>query len=170
MLHTVSNSLIKIQLQKFFKMPGKCECGCNERVAFKGMFKKGHQPEGTSRDPEGKQKLLNGKWNPIKNPINNPKWNPITNAKWNPINNPKWNPITNAKWNPIISAKLKKARLEKDMEYIRKNPECGIVETDEELDNLIDSKMNSKCIEEYPDSTLSQLIEKKEIIIYIGLT
>ena len=56
------------------------------------------------------------------------------------------------------------------MEYIRKNPECGIVETDEELDNLIDSKMNSKCIEEYPDSTLSQLIEKKEIIIYIGLT
>ena len=53
MLHTVSNSLIKIQLQKFFKMPGKCECGCNERVAFKGMFKKGHQPEGTSRDPEG---------------------------------------------------------------------------------------------------------------------
>ena len=38
------------------------------------------------------------------------------------------------------------------------------------VDNLIDSQLNSKCIVEYPDSTLSQLLEEKVIIIYIGLT
>ena len=66
-------------------MPTFCVCGCRKRVTFKGQYAKGHQPAGTSRDPDGKHKALND------------KWGPITNAKWNSINNPKWNPINNAK-------------------------------------------------------------------------
>jgi hypothetical protein len=46
-----------------------CACGrCGLRVAYRGVYRKGHQPFGTSRDPDGKQKIAND----IKNPINNP--------------------------------------------------------------------------------------------------
>ena len=62
-------------------MPTTCACGCPKRVTFKGMYAKGHQPAGTSRDPNGKSKALDDKWNPSKN------------LKWNPINTP----INNAK-------------------------------------------------------------------------
>ena len=48
-------------------MPAKCACGCGLPVAFKGVFRKGHQPAGMSRDPAGKDKALNDTWNPIKN-------------------------------------------------------------------------------------------------------
>ena len=68
---------------------GKCKCGCGRRVAYSGTYCAGHEPAGTSRDPHGKNKASNDKWNPINNPI--------SNAKWNPINSPKWGPINNAK-------------------------------------------------------------------------
>jgi len=58
-------------------MPAKCACGCGLQVAFKGVFRKGHQPAGMSRDPAGQAKALNDKWSPIWNPIKNP----IKNAK-----------------------------------------------------------------------------------------
>ena len=55
-------------------MPTFCACAfnCRKRVAFKGMYAKGHQPAGTSSDPDGKLKALQD------------KWNPTTNLKWNP--------------------------------------------------------------------------------------
>ena len=62
-----------------------------------------HQPAGISRDPEGKAKLANHKWNPIYNPINNPIYG------------------------PIYRAKLKKQRLEKDLQYIREHPESLVL-------------------------------------------
>ena len=34
-------------------MPSWCACGCGERVAESGCFKKDHQRVGTSRDPRG---------------------------------------------------------------------------------------------------------------------
>ena len=74
-------------------MPTMCACGCKERVSHNGCFRKGHQPAGETRDPDGKIKALNDIWSPITNPI--------TNAKWNPINGP----ITKAK-------KQERARLE----------------------------------------------------------
>ena len=49
------------------------------------MYRKGHQPDGTSRDPDGKSKDLNDKWYPINNPIYNPINNPINNPIKNPI-------------------------------------------------------------------------------------
>jgi len=55
---------------------GKCKCGCGRRVAYSGTYCAGHAPAGTSRDPHGKNKAANA------------KWNPISNAKWNPINAP----------------------------------------------------------------------------------
>ena len=54
-----------------------CAFNCRKRVAFKGMYAKGHQPAGASRDPDGKHKALNDKWNPS----TSAKWNPIKNAK-----------------------------------------------------------------------------------------
>ena len=54
-------------------MPGKCACGCKARVSHTGCFRAGHQPEGTSRDPNGEIKALSAFWNPIINPINNAK-------------------------------------------------------------------------------------------------
>ena len=71
-------------------MPCYCACGCSGKVAFKGVYRKKHQHKGTSRDPKGKVKRFNA------------KWNPINNAKWNPINNTKW----------------KQKRLDADMEYL----------------------------------------------------
>ena len=41
------------------------------------MYAAGHQPAGTSRDPDGKHKALNDKWSPSMNA----KWGPINNAK-----------------------------------------------------------------------------------------
>ena len=59
-------------------MPGTgCACGCGLRVSRKGVFRKNHQPAGTSRDPEGKEKAANA----ISNPISNPIWNPISNGR-----------------------------------------------------------------------------------------
>ena len=85
-------------------MPSFCACGCSQQVAYKGNYRKNHQPEGLSRDPEGKQKRANDINNPIWNPVNNP----VNNAKWNPI----WNPVNNAKWNAI----RKQKRLDADIE------------------------------------------------------
>jgi hypothetical protein len=77
---------------------GKCECGCGRRVAYSGTYCAGHEPAGTSRDPHGKNKASNDKWNPINNPISNAKWNPINSAKWKKReSNAKSNPINNAK-------------------------------------------------------------------------
>ena len=45
----------------------------------KDTYRNGHQPEETSTDPSGKNKVANAK----------------TNAKWNSINNPVWNSINN---------------------------------------------------------------------------
>jgi hypothetical protein len=47
-------------------------------LLIKGIYLKGHQPAGTSCDPEGKVNANNTK--------NNPKWNPINNPIHNPIN------------------------------------------------------------------------------------
>ena len=74
----------------------KCACDCGGRFQFRGCFKPGHQPVGTSRDPSGKIKAPNTIWNPIDNAI----WNPTNHAIWTSI----WNPINN----PINSAKLQK--------------------------------------------------------------
>ena len=46
-------------------MPNFCACGCNLQVAYKGLYRKNHQPEGQARDPEGKQKRSNELWNHI---------------------------------------------------------------------------------------------------------
>ena len=119
-------------------MPDKCACDCGKIVEFKGVYRKDHQPAGTSRDPEGKAKLANDKWNPI--------------------------------LGPIYRAKLKKQCLEKDLQYIREHPECGNLQKEEELGNLIDFLLNSRCIVEFPSSTLPQLLEGEFIIAYIELT
>ena len=42
----------------------KCACDCGGRFQFRGCFKPGHQPVGTSRDPRGKIKASNTIWNP----------------------------------------------------------------------------------------------------------
>ena len=93
-------------------MPTFCACGpgCLKRVSFKGMYAKGHQPAGTSRDPDGKHKALND------------KWSPSMNAKWNPINNPKWNPINNPINNPIYNAKKQKRARDEATVRIAKMP------------------------------------------------
>jgi hypothetical protein len=54
-------------------MPTYCACGCGLRVSYAGAYRKGHQPAGTSRDPEGKIKAASAIHNPINNPINNRK-------------------------------------------------------------------------------------------------
>ena len=51
----------------------KCACDCGGRVQFRGCFKPGHQPVGTSRDPSGKIKASSDFWNPVNNPVNNAK-------------------------------------------------------------------------------------------------
>eukprot|EP00324_Dicrateria_rotunda_P011324 CAMPEP_0206174652 /NCGR_PEP_ID=MMETSP1474-20131121/52699_1 /ASSEMBLY_ACC=CAM_ASM_001110 /TAXON_ID=97495 /ORGANISM="Imantonia sp., Strain RCC918" /LENGTH=297 /DNA_ID=CAMNT_0053584359 /DNA_START=89 /DNA_END=979 /DNA_ORIENTATION=- len=55
------------------RMPNTCACGCGLRVSFKGVYRKDHQPAGTSRDPEGKSKERNDHHNQI--------WGPISSAK-----------------------------------------------------------------------------------------
>ena len=50
-------------------MPSKCACGCGERVSQDGCYRKGHQPAGTSRDPQGKIKAADA----ISNAKNNAK-------------------------------------------------------------------------------------------------
>ena len=41
-------------------MPSVCACGtCGLQVSNPGVFRKGHQPAGTSRDPDGKEKARN---------------------------------------------------------------------------------------------------------------
>ena len=127
-------------------MPNKCARGCGKIVAFKRVYRKGHQPAGTSWDPEGKVKLANDKWNPINNTI--------------------YSPI----YSPIYRAKLKRQRLEKDSQYIREHPDCENLQTEEELGNLIDFLQNSRCIVEFPSSTLSQLLEGEFMIAHTGLT
>ena len=46
------------------QMGAFCACGCGLRVSFKGVFRKNHQPAGTSRDPEGKEAALSAIHNP----------------------------------------------------------------------------------------------------------
>ena len=65
------------------EMPTKCAYGCGLRVQFSGVYRKGHQPVGTSPDPAGLVKAANDYHNPINHPIHNPIHNPINN----PINN-----------------------------------------------------------------------------------
>jgi hypothetical protein len=55
------------------QIPSRCACGCRKPVGCKGIYLKGHQPAGTSCDPEGKAKANNSR--------NNPKWNPINKRK-----------------------------------------------------------------------------------------
>ena len=74
-------------LHRSLQMPNICACGCGQRVAYYGIYRKGHQPPGTSRDPAGKQKAANDINNPINNPINHPIYNPIYNPIYKPINN-----------------------------------------------------------------------------------
>ena len=64
-------------------MPVSCACGCRARVAFKGMYAKGHQPAGTSRDPDGKHKALNDKWGPITNAKKQKKYREENEARIN---------------------------------------------------------------------------------------
>jgi hypothetical protein len=54
-------------------MGAVCECGCGGRVSFRGTYRAGHEPAGTSRDPHGKIKAADA--------ISNAKWNPIRSAK-----------------------------------------------------------------------------------------
>ena len=58
-------------------MPSRCPCGCRTATGRVGVYVKGHQPAGTSRDPLGKVRASRMKWNPIKNK----KWNPINSKK-----------------------------------------------------------------------------------------
>ena len=58
-------------------MPSRCPCGCRTATGRVGVYVKGHQPAGTSRDPLGKVRASSKKWNPIKNK----KWNPINSKK-----------------------------------------------------------------------------------------
>ena len=51
-------------------MPSRCPCGCRTATGRVGVYVKGHQPAGTSRDPLGKARAINKKYNPI----NNKKW------------------------------------------------------------------------------------------------
>ena len=53
-------------------MPSTCECGCGLQVGYSGNYRKGHQPAGTSCDPDGKQRVSNQHHNPINAPINGP--------------------------------------------------------------------------------------------------
>ena len=46
-------------------MPSRCPCGCRTATGRVGVYVKGHQPAGTSRDPLGKVRANNKKWNPI---------------------------------------------------------------------------------------------------------
>ena len=46
-------------------------CGCGTATGRVGVYVKGHQPAGTSRDSQGKAKAANDIHNPIHNPINN---------------------------------------------------------------------------------------------------
>ena len=48
-------------------MPSRCPCGCLTFVKGSGIYVKGHQPVGTSRDPLGKDRAQNATSNPIKN-------------------------------------------------------------------------------------------------------
>jgi hypothetical protein len=59
-------------LHRSLQMPNKCACGCGQRVAFAGCYRKGHQPLGTPCDRAGKHKAHNDINNPINNPINGP--------------------------------------------------------------------------------------------------
>jgi hypothetical protein len=54
-------------------MGAMCECGCGGRVSYRGTYRPGHAPAGTSRDPHGKIKAADA--------ISNAKWNPIRSAK-----------------------------------------------------------------------------------------
>ena len=62
-------------------MPTYCPCRCGLNVSKKGVYRKDHQPAGTSRDPQGKEKAANAISNPIHNPINNPINGPINNKR-----------------------------------------------------------------------------------------
>ena len=45
-------------------MPSRCPCGCGRRaVKGSGIYVKGHQPAGTSRDPLGKDHAHNAAYN-----------------------------------------------------------------------------------------------------------
>ena len=47
-----------------WQMPSKCKCGkCGLNVPFSGMYRKGCNPAGTSRDPQGKMKAANDRSN-----------------------------------------------------------------------------------------------------------
>ena len=49
-------------------MPSVCACGvCGLRVYTNGVYRKGHQPAGTSRDPQGMAKANHDIWNPTTN-------------------------------------------------------------------------------------------------------
>ena len=51
-----------------WQMPSKCKCGkCGLNVPFSGMYRKGCNPAGTSRDPQGKMKAANDRNSPIHN-------------------------------------------------------------------------------------------------------
>ena len=51
-----------------WQMPAECACNkCGLRVTFKGMYRKGCNPAGTSRDPQGKMKAANDRNSPIHN-------------------------------------------------------------------------------------------------------
>ena len=54
-------------------MPSRCPCGCRTATGRVGVYVKGHQPAGTSRDPLGKDRAQNA--------ATNKKWNPIINKK-----------------------------------------------------------------------------------------
>ena len=140
-------------------MGAKCACGCGHRVAFKGMYRKGHQPPGASRDPDGKHKALNDKWNPINNPINNP----ITHAKWNPINNP-------------INAKKRKLERRADAEaYLFEHGRTGILSTHERVAIAKDIAADRSLFDDHDDErlhgkSLDDLFADESFSCYIGET
>jgi hypothetical protein len=132
-------------------MPNFCPCGCGLNVSKLGVYRKDHQPLGTPRDPQGKDKAAND--------INNPIWNPINN----PING------------PINRRKKKLSRRAKATAYLHKHGRTGIMHIRELSDvakelaedrTLFDGKSDSRL----HGMSLDDLFAREDFSGYLGET
>lgn len=128
-------------------MPSRCPCGCGRAVKGLGIYVKGHQPAGTSRDPLGKEKADNDRKNPIYNPINNP-----------------------------INAKKRKTERRADAEaYLLEHGRTGILSTSERRAIAEVTATDRSLFDDHPDErlhgkSLDDLFADESFCGYIGET
>jgi len=148
-------------------MPSRCPCGCGRFVKGSGIYVKGHQPAGTSRDPLGKDKAHNDR--------NNPIWNPINNPIWNPINNPIYSPIYSPIYNPIYAKKRKMERRADAEAYLLEHGRTGILSTSKRRAIAEGIATDRSLFDDHPDErlhgkSLDDLFADESFCGYIGET